>query len=391
MKIRVGQLTEMGGNSPASADRMANEDLCLEAMGGVVAAIMHEMNNVLNSIMASAYLLQQSPDSPDAVLRHASRIIAAVESNEALALPIRSFVRQQLMDLSSAKVVDLSLLMAGLSEDDQLQLPAAGAGDSGVDLKLDLRPDTRILGVEGSVRRLLVNIIRNALDAMPRGGDLVLGCDVEGGVVSVTVRDSGVGMSPAVMSRALEPFFTTHHGTRKGLGLAEAYGIVRSHGAVMELDSAEGSGTTVVLRFPAVPESREAAAGPRSVEARGGPRRVLLVEDHVESRALMRRILEGEGHVVDDVGSLKEARELLLSATGGPAYDVMLTDLDLPDGSGVELIREVRVLNPALSIGVVSGWQPSVSDTDLSGIQFVLHKPLRVDELKAHIWNVNIC
>lgn len=391
MKIRIGRSSDFGSDRPAGFNMETAEVLRLEAMGELVAAMMHEVNNILNPIMTGAYLLQQSSESPEMVRKHAALITAAVEGSAALSQSLSNFLLREPVNPSRVGVLDLSDLIATMSSEGRFPCTGPAGGGGTVELSLDLTPGACTVGIEGSIRTLILNLARNAADAMPQGGKLSLACEVGGGMVTVTVRDSGTGMAPETMARAFEPFFTTHRGSRKGLGLAEVYGIVCSHRAVMELDSVEGEGTTAVLNFPAVVGHGGTGLRSKRVDTAQGARRVLLVDDHAEGRALMRRILQADGHVVDDAASLKEARALLAVTPGSRVYDVMLTDLDLPDGSGIELVREARAIRPSMSIGVVSGWQPSMSDADLSGVGFVLHKPLRVDELRAHIWRVNIC
>jgi len=185
-------------------------------------------------------------------------------------------------------------------------------------------------------------------------------------------------MSAEVRERAFEPFFTTKGVNGTGLGLAEVYGIARRHRGRAEIESAPGEGTTVRLVFPpARPESRAPVA-----QRVGRPtRRVLLVEDHVDSREFMQSLLESDGHTVDAVPSLEEARARLSDLQA--EIDVLVTDIGLPDGSGWDLVAFARDKRPSLRIGVVTGWEPR-NEQD-PACDFTLRKPVGATDLLAQI------
>ena len=158
-----------------------------------------------------------------------------------------------------------------------------------------------VRGIPGEIREALLNLVQNALDAMVGGGTLGLRTYVTNGEARLEVRDSGIGMSAEVRERAFEPFFTTKGKAGTGLGLAEVYGIVKRHRGHAEIESTPGVGATVRLVFPRSspqPASEPVIERPR-VQV---PRRVLLVEDHPDSREFMQALLESDGHTVDTAG-----------------------------------------------------------------------------------------
>jgi CheY-like chemotaxis protein len=240
-----------------------------------------------------------------------------------------------------------------------------------------------VRGIAGELREALLNLVQNALDAMAGGGMLAMRTYATGGEASVEVRDTGIGMSAEVRERAFEPFFTTKGKAGTGLGLAEVYGIVKRHRGHAEIESMPGVGTTVRLVLPL------AVAGNLASETeqprQRSPRRVLLVEDHTDSREFMQALLESDGHSVDTVTGVRDATAKLEAAgkNGGVPYDVLVTDIGLPDGSGWDLIAVARERWPALRIGVVTGWEPRAgagADGD-----FILRKPVRTSELLAQV------
>src|SRR6185503_12587077 len=181
------------------------------------------------------------------------------------------------------------------------------------------------------LREALLNLVQNALDAMAGGGTLGMRTIANENDVVLEIKDSGIGMSAEVRERAFEPFFTTKGKMGTGLGLAEVYGIVKRHRGHAEIQSTPGAGTTISLVFP---RSTQPAPEPVVEESprQRVSRRVLLVEDHPDSREFMQALLESDGHAVDTASGVAEAAALLERTN--PGYEVVVTDIGLPDGSG---------------------------------------------------------
>jgi CheY-like chemotaxis protein len=228
--------------------------------------------------------------------------------------------------------------------------------------------------------------VQNAIDAMPKGGTLTVHAFAENDEACVAIQDSGVGMTAEVRDRAFEPFFTTKGAGGTGLGLAEVYGIARRHRGSADISTVPGAGTTVTLRLPLEREGliTNERTAPASAERVVTLQRVLVVEDHEDGRRLLRRMLESHGHHVDAVERCAEARERL-AGSGNAAYDLLLTDVGLPDGSGWDLVVYARHHAPQMRIGVITGWEPMVSSDDAVGVEFILRKPLRAAELLDHV------
>ncbi len=354
----------------------------LSAVGQLAAGVMHDVNNALNPIMAAAYLLRHHAESPDAVRDYADRIRKAAEIGAATASRVGRFIRQEPVHPGGDVEVDLSHLaeeVLDLTEPMRLQRSSESREVRIVRMFSD-RAITR--GLPGEIREALLNLVQNAIDAMPEGGTLTVRTAVEGGDACLAVRDTGVGMSAEVRERAFEPFFTTKGAKGSGLGLAEVYGIARRHRGTATISSVIGRGTEVLLRFPLQAISLPEPVAEEVPDIQ--PRRILVVEDHDDGREFLRRILQGDGHDVVAVASCAEAREALQTSQAAP-FDLMLTDVGLPDGNGWELVKQAKAEHPAIRVGVITGWEPSVGPEEADGAEFVLRKPLRAPELKAHI------
>jgi PAS domain S-box-containing protein len=348
----------------------------LAAVGQLAAGVMHDVNNALNPIMAAAYLLNANAENPDRVRDYAERIAKAAETGAATAARVGRFIRQEPLQGEHEELVDLSLVCDEVVAMTR-PLWAERAKGGTVQLERELTPGSVVSGIAGELREALLNLVQNALDAMHGGGTLTLRTRIAEDGVVVEVRDSGVGMSAEVRERAFEPFFTTKGSAGTGLGLAEVYGIVRRHRGHAEIESMPGVGTTVRLVLPSA--VRGGPAESESKTTKRPARRVLLVEDHTDSREFMQALLESDGHRVSTVSNIRDAMSLLQRTE----FDVLVTDIGLPDGSGYDLITFARAQQPGLRVGVVTGWEPRVGSS--ADGDFILRKPVRTSELLAQV------
>lgn len=349
----------------------------LAAVGQLAAGVMHDVNNALNPIMAAAYLLETNAENPAAVRDYAVRIAKAAETGAATAARVGRFIRQEPLQGEREETVDLSQVCDEVVAMTR-PLWAERARGGTVHLERDLAAGAIVRGIGGEVREALLNLVQNALDAMPGGGTLGLRTYVAENEVRLEVRDSGIGMSAEVRERAFEPFFTTKGRAGTGLGLAEVYGIVKRHRGRTEIESTPSVGTTIRLSFPGT--SPQLQPEPE-VPAPPVIRRILLVEDHADSREFMQAVLESKGHYVESVAGVRQALTLLEK----PAcvYEVLVTDIGLADGSGWDLVAEVRERWPSMRIGIVTGWEPGAGAG--AGGDFILRKPVRTSELLAQV------
>ena len=358
----------------------ASRDRRLAAVGQLAAGVMHDVNNALNPIMAAAYLLEMNAENPVAVRDYAARIARAAETGAATAARVGRFIRQEPLLGSREGAVDLSVMV---EEVVAMTRPLWQERAKGGVVQLDesLAEGALIKGIAGELREALLNLVQNALDAMPGGGIMRIRTSKDADEISVAVTDTGTGMSAEVRERAFEPFFTTKGVNGTGLGLAEVYGIARRHRGRAEIESELGTGTTVRLVFPAGMSTITADVPVVPKRARPA-RRILLVEDHTDSREFMQALLETDGHKVESVRTVGEARERL-DREAGAYYEVLVTDIGLPDGSGWDLVVFARERRPALRIGVVTGWEPR-NEQD-PACDFTLRKPVGAEDLLGMI------
>jgi CheY-like chemotaxis protein len=223
---------------------------------------------------------------------------------------------------------------------------------------------------------------------MPGGGSLRLSTWATDHEVVVTVQDSGVGMSPRVRSRVFDPFFTTKGEHGSGLGLSVAYTVVARHRGQIVVDSEEGHGTTVTIRLPRVAPFEAARRARADGSSEGGTTpsparkgRVLAVDDEPELGAMLARILQNEGHYVRVSSKGADALALLRQES----FDLLLTDISMPEMDGWEVARRAKEAQPRLLVGLMTGWGLQFEGIDLTanGIDFLLSKPFTVSAARA--------
>jgi CheY-like chemotaxis protein len=244
-----------------------------------------------------------------------------------------------------------------------------------------------VLGAESELREALTNLIFNAIDAMPVGGTLTLRTRTEASHVQIEVGDTGIGMNEDTRRRCLEPFFTTKGERGTGLGLAMVYGIVRRHGAEIEIESSEGRGTLfrLVLTVPEKGVSTEPARVDSQPEIPSGLR-LLVIDDDPLLIASLRQVLEGDGNAVVTANSGQAGIDVFLKAqTAGEPFNVVITDLGMPHVDGRKVATAIKAASPATPVILLSGWgQRLLAEGNIPAhVDCVLPKPPRLPELRA--------
>jgi len=243
---------------------------------------------------------------------------------------------------------------------------------------------------------VLVNMVFNAIDAMPAGGTLSLSTRSVGESVVISIADTGVGMDPDVRSRIFDPFFTTKGKAGLGLGLAVSFGIIRRHGGNIEVDSELGSGTEFRIVLPLAAVSADSIT-PEIVKPTPQPcislvqdqvqTRILVVDDEEFVRELLKEILESEGCKVSLAESGTEALELFSASQ----FDGVFTDVGMPGMSGWELAHAIREQSEMIPIAVITGWGEAVGSNEqkAAGVDWVVAKPFTADRISELVKDIN--
>jgi PAS domain S-box-containing protein len=320
----------------------------VEAVGKLAGGLAHDFNNLLQALLSAVQVLQASGGSADRVRLLAGELEAHIRRGASLTRQLLIFARR---DITRTESVDLNDVVRDASE----LLRRLIRENIRMETALHAQP-VLVEADRSQLEQVLVNLVLNASEAMPVGGELALrtGQDDDGGAW-FEVCDTGVGMPEDVRGRIFEPFFTTKPGKGTGLGLSVVHSIVRRHGGAIAVTTGEGRGSSFRVTLPARPlglpsEALWAEASPEPPAGRG--ERVLLVEDEPGARDGLTDMLTMLGYAVTAAPSGEQAEAL--AADGG--FDALLTDLMLPGLSGAELAGRLARRWPDLRVLIMSGY-----------------------------------
>ncbi|XYI03474.1 ATP-binding protein [Sorangium sp. So ce1128] len=388
-------------------EERSRESQKMEALGRLAGGIAHDFNNMLMVMLGYGELLLRRLGPDSALRRDALQITKAGEraaalTRQLLAMSRRKVLQREVLDIN-AVVLDMQTMLQRL------------IGEN-IDLQTNVGRDLGSIKVDKSqLEQVLLNLVVNARDAMPRGGKLVVETSLgEPGVsptaksfapaerdedaapaaggppyVVLSVTDSGHGMDQDTLSHLFEPFFTTKaRGKGTGLGLATVYGIVSQSGGLIEVESEVGRGATFRVYLPRVEDRSEAAPARARPSPAGGDETVLVVEDDDAVRKLIVEVLERRGYGVVSAASAEEALAVL-ALEGLDAVDLLLTDLVMPGMNGRELAERALAMHPRARVLYMSGYADDVfAGAEPDGERALLQKPFTPDTLAHRVREV---
>jgi signal transduction histidine kinase/CheY-like chemotaxis protein len=361
----------------------------MEAVGLLAGGIAHDFNNILQVLSLQLSLLADVPGRPRATPADLQEIRATVEragnlTRQLLVYSRRQQIRLRWIDLNSV-ITDLVRMLSRILGED-------------ISLHLELAPGTLNVYADAAIMsQVIMNLVINAREAMPRGGTLAIVSSVSnrdgengkkaGRYACIAVRDNGTGIAPEVLPRIFEPFFTTKEADRgTGLGLAITLGIVEQHGGFIEVDTAVGQGTTFRTYLPTkhpMPMATSETVDAEPVVSHGGAT-ILVVEDHTRARQLTRTLLERHGYRVIEAETGPAALRAWDHEKG--RIDLVLTDVLMPGGmDGIELARHLNDRCPELKLIFATGNSPKFSPDGPENRHPLLHKPIRPEDLLRSI------
>jgi two-component system, cell cycle sensor histidine kinase and response regulator CckA len=368
----------------------------LEAIGQLAGGVAHDFNNLLTAIIGYTDLSLRRMASDHSLRRNLEEIKKAAERAASLTRQLLAFSRKQILE---PKILDLNLVVTDMHKMLQRLI--------GEDIKLSTNlatPLGKVKADPGQVQQIIMNLIVNARDAMPRGGiatietgnvkldeSYALGrATVQPGeYVMLAISDTGEGMDDHTLARIFEPFFTTKEaGKGTGLGLSTVYGIVKQSGGYISAYSELGAGTVFKVYLPRISGNQIALKAPPTKTDVRGTETILLVEDETVVRRMARIILESAGYRVMEATGAAEA--LAVFENHGDEIQLLVTDVIMPDMSGRVLAEKIRLAHPDLPVLYMSGYTDDaiVRHGLLSdGLKF-LQKPFTSEALKLKVRDV---
>jgi two-component system cell cycle sensor histidine kinase/response regulator CckA len=374
----------------------------MEAVGRLAGGIAHDFNNLLTTINGHADLMRQTVGEANPMRMHLKGILDSVDKAATLTRQLLAISRQQTV---APRDLDLNALILGMRPG------LARLADDGIEPVFDLDPGPMpVFADANQMERVLSILIANARDAMPKGGTLTLATrDVQDraqsrdwtpaapdggrppGQILLTVSDTGSGMTDEVKARLFEPFFTTKPlGKGAGLGLSTVYGIIKTGGGDIQVESSPGKGTLFSIRLPRL--EREIAVAPAAAapqpETAPGAETILLVEDDDDVRFLLYSILKADGYSVLEAKDGEQALEVAKAHPG--AINLVLTDLQMPKLGGRRLVETLLPSHPAMKAMFMSGFgREDFPDAQAHGLPVsFLEKPFMPKSLARQIRKV---
>ena len=352
----------------------------LRAMGELATGVAHNFNNLLSGILGHTQMLLSK--SLDAATSERLQIIEKlVLDGGEVVKRIQEFTRiRTTKDFSAVNIKDIINDVVRMTE-------SKWSGESNIP-KITLRVNTdsmEIPIVEGNaseLREVFIDILFNAVDAMPKGGELTIQAKSGGKSVFVTFFDTGEGMSEETKKRVFDPFFTTKGSKGTGLGMSVAYGIISRHNGQIIIDSELGVGTAVTVQLPVSEKVIKEIEGKFNLKQEEKTK-ILLIEDHKVTQDILAENLINQGHSVHKTDNGMAGIKMF--KTGN--YDIVITDVGLPDISGWAVSKKIKDISPQVPIIFITGWGNQLSSSQLKecGVDYVLTKPFKIEEISSII------
>ncbi len=368
----------------------------IESIGRLAGGIAHDFNNLLVPILGYGELLMNALSNDEQLIRYVEPIIEAGERARDIVKQLLAFSSRQVIE---KRPIQLNLLIEKFKKFLEHTLR------DDIEIVLRLGQPLPIVEADGrQIEQVLLNLAVNAQEAMPSGGRLTIETasvdpcpkegdaipdmelssfyvgdqgPLEGPCVLLSISDNGTGIDQNIRPHIFEPFFTTKEHDGTGLGLATVYGIVKQHGGVIRLDSSPEEGTTFRIYLPAAPGqvAETAEEGPEEFDLLRGSETILLVEDEDKVRELVSQTLRECGYRVISASAPQEAISMMENG-GGPAIDMLVTDVIMPGMNGKELYDRLREMMPGLKVLYMSGYAPD--DIPLDAESNFLTKPFSI-------------
>ncbi|MFQ5686430.1 MAG: response regulator [Candidatus Scalindua sp.] len=390
----------------------------LKALGVITSGIAHDFNNILAIISGNIQLLQKCPGDDKESADRLSTIRKAASDGAEIVRRMRKFtaVEKDVSEFISVKLKDVIEQSVDFTMPRWKNMALAGGIKYDIDMK-GVKEVPAISGNPSELREVLINIINNALDVMPEGGTITVATrcvrseelgvesnkanatlpdkqqagelqtqnyEPKGGFVEITLTDTGTGMTEEVKEKIFDPFFTTKRAKGSGLGMSVSYGVIKSHGGNIEVESEDGAGSTFTLTFPVDMKNRQSKVSHESThDVIIKKLRILVIDDEEEICSILDRFFTRDGHKVKSFVSCTEATKILKSEE----FDLVLCDLVMPDLTGHDIIEIVDKLDKKPKIGMITGWDEKIESKEKEELKvdFIIKKPFKLSKLSRQI------
>ncbi len=349
----------------------------LEAIGTLAGGVAHDFNNYLTTILGSVDLINMKNDIPENLKKHIAHIQHAAELSAALTRQLLAFGRVQRLKMTA---IDLNAVISNI------EMMLRRLIGENITLTTRLTPNLKRIRADfGQMEQIIINLAVNARDAMPDGGELYLKTTnvkidqawarqhknaVCGEFVCLSVEDTGSGMDPETVDKIFDPFFSSKAPDKgTGLGLSMVYGVVKQHQGWINVYSEPNQGSRFHIYLPVLPDAADQKPADLSKEEKRKPeiyagrqQRILLIEDQKEVREVVKTALTENGYIVREVSTLAEAEAVMDDEGWG--FELLFSDVVLPDGNGIDFAGQVIRRKPAVKVLLSSGYSEEKTHPD---------------------------
>ncbi len=362
----------------------------LRALGEMASGVAHDFNNSLTTILGLLEWLLHTAPADLAIRPDLETIRTAAVDAAAIVRRLQLFGRSAPdAEAEQVDLAELAQLVVNLARPRWRELAQRRGVQFDLVVESEAEPAPPVRAVSSEIRELLMNLVFNAIDAMPQGGRIAIRTGRAGEMACIRVVDQGTGIPEEVKARVFEPFFTTKGKDGAGLGLSVCWGIAERHGGTLEVESNVGQGTTFTLALPALsgaaaepkPAAQPAPEPAVSKAARRLAVSVLLVDDQPDVLESVADMLGALGHRVVTAAS----GEIALRQFKRDRFDVVMTDLGMPGINGLELARRLRSERPELPVLLLTGWGADYEEHPPEEVSMVLSKPVTMKSLQESL------
>ena len=388
MEIMVGFVRDITEKKRLEKQMMQMQKM--EAIGAIAGGIAHDFNNILSPILGYGELIKQRANDEYYVTRYAEQIIQSSSRARDLVQQILTFSRQN--DEEKRPV----LIQPILKEVLKLLMSSV---PSNIEIRKYVDPDCgAVMANSIHMHQVFMNLCINAFQAMPDGGilevrltekEVAIDNDPPERYVNITVRDTGCGIDPVIRDRIFEPYFTTKGPDKgTGMGLAIVYGIVKDAGGYIDVKSEPGKGTTFNIYLPLIEQKNAATEAVTEEGLKGGNECILVVDDEEMIALMLREMLEALGYSVSHRTSSVEALNLFKAKSD--SFDLVITDMTMPNLNGLELISKIKKIRPDIPVFICTGFSEQLTDEEAEalGIAMTVMKPVSLEHLDSAVRDV---
>ncbi len=357
----------------------------LNSLGTITAGISHEFNNILAIIMSNAEVMKEGFKDNRELEKGLDDIIKACDDGGVIVKRMRTFSDLE-VNQSGYTLTDIRHI---IKEAIDFTMPRWKnmAQVSGVKFNIDtkdIKETPEIFSNPTEMREVFINLINNAMDAMPDGGCISFDTKSNRDNVFVNVSDTGIGMTEDIKKKVFDPFFSTRKPYGTGLGMSISYSIIKRHGGNIMSESEAGKGTTFKLSIPISKKAKRKTVPPEPIpETTFKKLRILVIDDEKRICVMLKKFLSSSGHMVKTADNGAYVREI----AGKEKFDLVLCDLAMPDVNGYDVIKILNQIDQRIKVGIITGWDEEFSLTENENLKvdFVIKKPFNLSELEKQI------